>query len=281
MKILLNNAANLDPAKNMNACEDFLTIILYSHVIGVAEFLESSNHYEKVEELAEAIVAQFIHFDPDATVSTQDKVYLYATEVLTLGLLWHIFVESIREGDGDRVLLCWKYFLLVFKAKNHTNYAKEAVILLSQNHCLLSDRQASQQSWNRFVNTKGRRGCNIPCDLHLEHLNRRLKGMVSNLHSNVHKSAIDRAAKSIGVVHDLCQQFEENSGLSPESDSHSKPSFSKDVDLVLQVIKEQQIFKEIPGRKHDCFSKIKPILQQSPSKVLTTWLTDRISKYKL
>ena len=277
----MNNAANLDPAKNMNACEDFLNIVLHSHVVGAAKFLESSNHYEKVEELAKAIVAQYVHFDPDSKVSTQDKVYLYGTEVLTLGLLWHIFVESIREGDGDRVILCWKFLLLVFKAKNHSNYAKEAVILLSQNYCLLSNWQASQQTWNRFVNTKGRRGCNISCDLHLEHLNRRLKGMVSNLHSNVHKSAIDRAAKSIGIVHDLCQRFEEHSGIVPESDLHSKPSVSKDIDLVLQVIEEQRIFEEHPGRKHVSFSKIKPILQQSPTKIFTTWLADRICKYKL
>jgi len=141
----LNNAANLDPAKNMNACEDFLNIVLHSHVVGAAKFLESNNNYE-VEELAKAIVAQFVHFDPDFKVSTQDKVYLYGTEVLTLGLLWYIFIESIREGDGDRVILCWKFLLFVFKAKNHSNYAKEAVILLSQNHCLLPDQQASQST---------------------------------------------------------------------------------------------------------------------------------------
>ena len=68
-------------------------------------------------------------------------------------------------------MLCWKFLLLVFKYKKHTNYAKKAITLLSQCHCLLSDRQANQLTWSRFVNTRGRRGCNIPCDLHLEHLN--------------------------------------------------------------------------------------------------------------
>ena len=221
--------------------------MLCSHVVGAAEVLLQEKQYEKVTDLAKVIADRFIHFDPDAKISQLDKVQLYATEVLTLGFLWQIFVESIREGDGNRVMLCWKFLLLVFKAKKHTNYAKEAVILLSQCHCLLSDRLAKQLTWSRFVNTKGRGGCNISCDLHLEHLNRRLKGMISHLHSNIHNSAIDRAAKSLGKVYDLCKQFEEQSDLVPESDRHNKPSSSKDIRLIQELIKEQQLFQEILG----------------------------------
>jgi len=66
---------------------------------------------------------------------------LYTTEVLTLGLLWWEFKDAIKEGNGNRVLCYWKF---LFKAKNHTNYSKEAIILLSQYYCLLSDRQAAQ-----------------------------------------------------------------------------------------------------------------------------------------
>ena len=85
------------------------------------------------------------------------------------------------------------------------NYCKEAII---QYHCLLSDCQAAQLMWGRFVNTSGRRGCNISCDLHLEHLNRCLKDMIRNLHSNVVDSAINWAARSIGVVNQICHMFE-------------------------------------------------------------------------
>ena len=39
-----------------------------------------------------------------------DNILSYACEVLTLGLLYLQFVDGIREGDGSRILKCWKYF---------------------------------------------------------------------------------------------------------------------------------------------------------------------------
>ena len=51
-------------------------------------------------------------------------------------------------------------------------YAFEGINLGMQLHYTLSERLKSQLIWGRFVNTKGRQGCNMPCDLFLEHLNR-------------------------------------------------------------------------------------------------------------
>ena len=39
--------------------------------------------------------------------------------------------DGIREGDGDRVLKCWSYLLIIFKATGHRNYALEAFNTLS------------------------------------------------------------------------------------------------------------------------------------------------------
>ena len=41
-----------------------------------------------------------------------DHILEYASDVLTLGLLYMEFVDGIREGDGERILWCWCYFLL-------------------------------------------------------------------------------------------------------------------------------------------------------------------------
>ena len=35
------------------------------------------------------------------------------------------YIDSIREGDGNRILHCWKYMLLIFKASNKTKYSVE------------------------------------------------------------------------------------------------------------------------------------------------------------
>lgn len=75
------------------------------------------------------------------------------------------------------------------------------------------ERQAQQLKWCRFVNTSGKPGKNIPCDLHIEHLNRRLKGMIHNIHTKNPENAIDQIAKSIGTIDHVCQNFEQETKL--------------------------------------------------------------------
>ena len=116
---------------------------------------------------------------------------------MSLGLLYLEFTDAIREGDGSRVLRCWQYFLLVFKATNHPNYAIEAFTLLVQEKFILSPWMALQLKWNWTVNTHGRPGKNIPGDLHLEDLNRECKNALSGLGSNI----TDKSAKRVRFTH--------------------------------------------------------------------------------
>ena len=76
-----------------------------------------------------------------------DQVQAYASELLTLELLLMEFSDSIREGDGERILRCWKY-LLLFKANIRTNYSIKALNLLAQIKYTLSPRMAAQLMWN-------------------------------------------------------------------------------------------------------------------------------------
>ena len=70
------------------------------------------------------------------------------------------------------------------------------------------------------MNTQGRHGCNIPCDLHMEHLNHRLKNIIRNMGSNIQPPSLVRAAKSVGVVHNVCSLFEEEMRGHKEPDRH-------------------------------------------------------------
>lgn len=100
-----------------------------------------------------------------------DHAFEYAEEVISLGLFYMEFQDSIREGDGECVLHCWRYLMLIFKATGHRNYALEVFRTLAHLEWILPERQAMQLKYSRFVNVHGRLGCNIPCDLHMEHLN--------------------------------------------------------------------------------------------------------------
>ena len=79
------------------------------------------------------------------------------------------------EGDGGRVMQCWKLYMPHFIAAGHTKYALDALKLQMQVNATLSPNLAHQVMWNRFVNTRGGLGRNIPGDLHNEHVNKLLK----------------------------------------------------------------------------------------------------------
>lgn len=88
-----------------------------------------------------------------------------ACETLSLSLLLNEFKDAIREGDGNRVIVVWKYVLLIFKATGHKNYAIELFM------SILPPYLAEQLKWGRFINSHGLPGKNISMDLHMEHLN--------------------------------------------------------------------------------------------------------------
>ena len=60
------------------------------------------------------------------------------------------------QERGDRLMMLWKFMLIVFDAGNRYNYRKEAIILLLQYHYFFSPRKAEQLVYGRFINTHGR-----------------------------------------------------------------------------------------------------------------------------
>ena len=125
-------------------------------------------------------------------------------------------------------MIIWKFLLLVFMSSGHMNYAnKEAAMMLLNYHCIYSDRKAAQIKNNRFVNTVGRKGCNIPCDLFMEHLmNHRLKQVLRHMCNHYPWSELPRLLELWTAY--ACTVIEEETGGRSESNHHSKPSSSKD-----------------------------------------------------
>ena len=68
--------------------------------------------HSSLDSVLEAIVSQYINlsFPSTGSSSRADHVLEYTKETLSLGLLLLEFKDAIREGDGSRVLRCWKYF---------------------------------------------------------------------------------------------------------------------------------------------------------------------------
>ena len=119
-----------------------------------------------------------------------DGIFNYASAILNDGLLVFEFKDAIREGDGNRILCCWKMMFLYFQSAGHINYQKEAFQLLASIHAAASPKIASQMKWGHVVNLRGGLGHNIPADLHMEHLNQTVS-------ANVDGSSIVQCGKMV------------------------------------------------------------------------------------
>ena len=286
MKALLNRTAvPTDPEKNVKAAEDFLTVILHAYIITAAKNILSKKTIKSVAELSKEIVETYLNIKIPTKPSTgtgsetngvcKDEIFLYAREVLSLCLLWHGYHDAISEGDGDRVLRYWRFLFLVFKNAGRKNYSLEALNLLVQDQYLLSPREKAQLKWGRFINTQGRQGCNIPCDLHTEHLNRRLKCIMRNMGANVTDKSISVAAKSIGVVNNICKVFENEVDAQSSSDRHPSPSFKRDLDLILAALNEQDVFVDHGSRKVAGYNKHHGLLENYNYANIQEWLVSK------
>lgn len=180
---------------------------------------------------------------------------------MSLLLLLLEYCNAIWEGDGDRVLRLWKFLLIVFKGANRRNYAIEAFTALAQYYFTLPPRLAEQLKWSRFINTSGYAGRNIPCDLHIEHINRAVKTAISGLGANLTPLAIVRVGKCIGPLMKACNEFDKEVGITLESGAHSHPNFKKDLAKLLDELhNKSRVFDYQKGRKHKSFKAMKGVL---------------------
>ena len=116
------------------------------------------------------------------------------------------------EGDGEHIICCWGIFLLHFHAAWCTKYALEALNLKLQLASLPSPL-AHQIKWNRFVNTHGGLGHNIPCDLHNKHVNKLFKEIIANMGANLKEKALTSAAHSVTALECMKETFDKESSV--------------------------------------------------------------------
>ena len=269
-----------EPKQKTKASEDFLLMVLHAHIIAAAKVCCETQDTDDCLMCAKNVVSKFVNvrlFSSEAPdVNCSDMAYNYASDLLTLGLLWHGYHDAIKEGDGNRILLYWKFLVPIFRQEGHHNYAKEGFLLLAQAN-LLSERKVTELKWSRTVNMHGRQGCNIPIDLFVEHMNRRLKNMIGNLQSNANPSTIQRVAKSLGVVKHVCEVFRKEAEVSENKGYCSYPSFENDFKKVLKQLEDESVFttmQENP-RSMETYNR-QPLLSHIKWKNIISWLKENI-----
>ena len=257
------------PKKDVNACEDFIEIITAG--LGVAAALAAlelrsvsdtpaeavlpeaedvwtlpeSERRESLIKLCRQVFDKFVNFKYNTGVGVTtggDGVCDYSVQLLRLGCFYMEFADAIREGDGDCVLRCWKYMLPIILASGNRNYECEAANFLLQHSYTLSPRLSVQLLWSRFVNVHGQPGKNISVDLHMEHLNRIVKGAIGFQGSNQSVKALQRIGRAIGALAPVIDNFDSNNQVASTTSRQRKPTAQKDIQLVVDELVKYKCF---------------------------------------
>ena len=115
-------------------------------------------------------------------------------------------------GDRERILQCWKIFLLHFHVNGRTKYTLEVLTLQFQ-LLTLYPSLVHQLTWGRFVNIHRGIGRNIPRDLFNEHVNRIFKDAVQRMRANYTDKATTKVARSMTFLEKLSTEFDYQSGI--------------------------------------------------------------------
>ena len=135
LKVPMNRSSvPKDPSSRVAATEDFLLLMVTSHVIVAAKAVSAISPNASVQDIAKSVIDSFVNLHPclEKVSKSDDGVQAYAKELLTLGLIWHRFHDACKEGDSDRILHYWRLMMLLFNKQSKHNYAKKGLILLHQ-----------------------------------------------------------------------------------------------------------------------------------------------------
>ena len=185
-----------------------------------------------------------------------DDVRNYQCSLLEYGMLQMNFHDAISEGDGARVLRCWKFMLPYLRKDGASSrkYALEGLYLLFQVNTLLPPKDAYSLIWNRFHKSKLGLGGNIPLDMALEHFNLLVKTVLRKLGSNVtNKKAIDRLLKALTCNKALLDKYDTFCGVIKRSGKHYAKSSENDLKKVAAELVSQNAMEFIPGRRYKSF----------------------------
>ena len=191
----------------------------------------------------------------EKVVNTMDGVYNYSCVLCHYVALTLEFTDARAEGDGERILRCWRIFLLHFHVNGRTKYALEALTLRFQ-LATLNPSLVHQLTWGRFINTHGGIGRNISRDLFNEHVNRIFKDAVQRMGADFTEKATTSVARSIICLEKLSTEFDYQSGISPPTTAHTTKDDKKDVHKIVTIVLQNNLLDIIQGRSHSNFPRI-------------------------
>ena len=214
-----------------------------------------------------------------ASTKSDDR-FKYACVRLALGMLLRNFDDAVKEGDGVRILRCWKIAMLIFRAHHHNKYALASFYLQAATQAILTPRQAHSLTWNRTVNNHGGKGRNISLDLRLEHLNNFTKGLLKHLGPNMTDKAVLRCSHATNNVEKILESTDEDLGMRATYGIHKTTKSYDNFQKLVSIIKEKgdMFHHEISEqRQYQHFSNFnRDILGSVDHRLLHKWINEHM-----
>lgn len=297
------------PEKDVNASDDFLSLVVTSHFLAasmkklgmeslddvptIGEFDPNTWMKSNADRRSEiySFCQQVIHDHVNIIMcgdisSSKDGILNYANEIMSLGILYLNYKDAIRHGDGNRLLVCWKYLLPIFRVSDRRNYSLDVLRMLYSYYFILSPRQKHQLLWSRFVNVHGLPGHNVAADLHMEHLNHICKQAIQGVGAKKRKESMTRIGKALGPLAEVTANFDQNI-LKPNKDHtvghHKYASAEKDQDKVInELLNHVCVFTDSQNRSHRHFKEFTTkgsLFMKVNKKSITKWIQDNFPSY--
>ena len=187
-----------------------------------------------------------------------DHVYNYGCLHLSIGLLLRNADDSVREGDGERLMRVWKFLTLFYRCGGSHKYALAGLRLSASRLALLTPKQAHRLTWNRFANTRIGKGNCISRDLRLEKINQVSKQAIRAIGSpNITPNSIKSATQATGPLQKILQQSDSDLGLSKRVTHHTnKTKQTVFLSALNQIHAKAKMFSIDPGRRLSAFPSV-------------------------
>ena len=223
----------------------------------------------------------------------EDFNFNYGCLHIALGLLLRNAEDTVKEGDGERLLMTWKFLTYIFRLKGHNKYALAGLRIIASVEALLTPRQAHRLTWNRFAGRKEGKGKRISRNLRVEQLNKISKEEIRALgFPNINEESVMNATRATASIDEMQEQAKKDDlGMSSRSGYHcNKRSITTFQCILEQVHNKAKMFQFQPGRKflvfpnlsREIFANLSPTsLQRWIKKHRNRWHKQNIHRYNV
>lgn len=236
--------------------------------------------YQKLNKLVEH-VSKVHNQLTGIEIEENDYVYNYTRTTTSLVSIKLVLDNAIKYGNGQQVMLCYKFMFLYCRDAGFNKYAYGLLETIAQTTALLSPRAAHDLIWNRFVNTTGHADSNIPIDMHVEHCNRPLKLDVTTFRGEITEKTLHRVSRSVHESEVVVQQYDRINKVHRPSGKHKNVDREQDIMTLVNALNNKQVFQNITGRSHRQFLQVKANpLSTIDMKDLQKWIKKSVTKFR-